>query len=586
MNKRQARKGFWVWIVTVLLLLNTIMVCEAEEVERNISDTEIVFLVDTSSSMKTKDKDRLVIDAVRQTIHSLPSGYQVGLVAYDTDVQDVVPLSTDMEELETTLNSIEYKGYSNAGAGLAEAVKLFSDDADEKYIIMVSDGEIDMPGRKEREASQSMYTEAVETAKAKGIQISIGAIGTEIDTQNMECIAGGGVAFPKEEVGVTDAGGGNVHIQMPVNAERVRVILTGKTDIIDVTAEYIAESGHTIVGKRFAIVDMQRPSGETMDIHFKTEDISGAKAYLLTEYQAELKVETSYRIEELPRTEEEIKKKVPVAYEHFADITIWLADAEGNHTNLWQQERMEGKKISYTLNGALCEGFIEQGKIRTTIPADGIEKVEVTINMESETAIYDIIQPAMTEIEKYPDPQPEPQPDYRPLWMILSVLAAAMMLVIFWWIKRKNTTVIYMAPSPKQKDMKIETRNSTYSGRLAMYIVRTKEGRDIPPQTYTLFGRANGRLTLDKILTACGIKFGKIGAEDIIFYPGPDHSIVMMDQSECCTVMRGSEIMKKGMGYPVFYNEKITVTFEDEMTEMEIHYKNLKPSEREELKIR
>lgn len=48
--------------------------------------------------------------------------------------------------------------------------------------------------------------------------------------------------------------------------------------------------------------------------------------------------------------------------------------------------------------------------------------------------------------------------------------------------------------------------------------------------------------------------------------------------------MRGSEIMKKGMGYPVSYHEKVTVTFEDEMTEMEIHYKNLKPSEREALK--
>ena len=117
-----------------------------------------------------------------------------------------------------------------------------------------------------------------------------------------------------------------------------------------------------------------------------------------------------------------------------------------------------------------------------------------------------------------------------------------------------------------------------------MYVVRTRDGRDIPPQTYRLFGRGDGRLTLDRILTDCGIRFGKIGAEDIILYPGPDHNMILMDQSERCTVMRGSEIMKKGMGYPVSYHEKVTVTFEDEMTEMEIHYKNLKPSEREALK--
>ena len=53
-----------------------------------------------------------------------------------------------------------------------------------------------------------------------------------------------------------------------------------------------------------------------------------------------------------------------------------------------------------------------------------------------------------------------------------------------------------------------------------------------------------------------------------------------MDQSEQCTVMRGMEILKKGIGYPVNYNEKITATMEDGVTELEIHYKNLKPSER------
>lgn len=79
----------------------------------------------------------------------------------------------------------------------------------------------------------------------------------------------------------------------------------------------------------------------------------------------------------------------------------------------------------------------------------------------------------------------------------------------------------------------------------------------------------------------CGIRLGKIGAEDIVFYPGYDKSLIVMDQSEQCTVMRGTEILKKGMGYPVYYNEKITVTFEDSITEMELYYKNLKPSEQE-----
>ena len=112
-------------------------------------------------------------------------------------------------------------------------------------------------------------------------------------------------------------------------------------------------------------------------------------------------------------------------------------------------------------------------------------------------------------------------------------------------------------------------------------MIQTRSGEDIAPQTYRLFGRQSAKITLNQILSFCGIRFGKIGAEDIAFYPGYDKSLVVMDQSEKCTVMRGTEILKKGMGYPIYYNGKITVTFEDGITEIELYYKNLKPNEYE-----
>lgn len=191
----------------------------------------------------------------------------------------------------------------------------------------------------------------------------------------------------------------------------------------------------------------------------------------------------------------------------------------------------------------------------------------------------------MITMETYPDPEPEQAPDYRPLFAILMIILVVIILLLLWWMKKRNATIIYMAPSPKEPEKKVETRNCAYMGKFNLYVVKTKDDRDVPPQTYRLFGRTNGRMDLNKILTSCGIHFGKIGAEDIIFYPGPDSSIIIMDQSERCTVMRGSEILKKGMGYPAFFGEKLTVTFEDEMTEMEIHYKNLKPSEKETVRL-
>lgn len=585
------------------------MMVAAENME--VKGTEIVFLLDTSESMNKQDKERAAIDAVRQMIYCLPSNYRVGLVAYNTGIQSVIPLGMDMDAVDAALEAVQYTGYTNAGEGLSEAVKLFSEETGrERYIIMISDGEIDMPKSEEKEHSRISYVEAAEHARDSGIKILIGAIGTEINnpqmhifdgaeltdgaiywegqlgsvSQIMERIVKERLAFPRQEVGVTDAGGGEIYVKLPENANTAKVLLIGTEDISEVTADYSAESGRTISGKRFAVVTMARPASEAIEIHFKTEDIEGIKAYMLTEYSARTRMDISYRMEELPQTEEEINKKIPLKYEHFADITLKLEDTRGKRENLWMKEEFEGQEITYTLNDMPFTGIIKQGMIQTSISLDGVETIETMVSMENQPAVYYIDKSGVETIEKYPDPAPVKSPDYRPLLIILSLLAVATLMFFILWVKRKSTTVIYMAPSPKEPEKKLETRNCTYSGRFSMYVVRTKDGRDIPPQTYPLFGRANGRLTLDKILTACGIKFGKIGGEDIIFYPGPEHSIIMMDQSEGCTVMRGTEIMKKGMGYPVFYNEKITVTFEDGMTEVEIHYKNLKPSEREKIK--
>lgn len=604
----------WVVILTEAFLCSFGAPFQASAEENGQSagneKTEVVFLLDASVSMNKYDKDHEVTEAIRQMAYSLPSCYEAGFVAYNTEIQVKEPLTSNPEALDAALETVTYSGYTNAGVGLTEAVALFSEDKEVKrYIIMISDGEIDMPGKKEKELSRESYVEAANRAKEKGIQILIGAIGTEIDAsmhifdgaeltdgaiyweeqagsaaQMIERMARARLKIPWQAVGITDAGGGSVRAKLPAGAGRVRLILTAEGKLEEITADYSAESGHTTTGTKYVVVDMLRPSSEYADIHFQAEAAVNVKAYLIAEYFVKPEVEVSYRIEAKEQTQQEIKKHIPPEYEHFADIAIKLADTQGEKENLWDNEKFEGQEVSFLINDAPYMGIIREGQIKTVLPADGIEAVTVSVNRDQWPDIYYIEQPVTVEIEKYADPEPAPAPDYRPLWIILGILAAAILLIVFRLMKKRSGTVIYIAASPKESEKKMETKNCTYSGRFSMYVVRTREGRDIPPQSYVLFGRANGRLTLDKILTSCGIKFGKIGAEDIIFYPGQDHSIIMMDQSEGCTVMRGSEIMKKGMGYPVFYNEKITVTFEDEMTEMEIHYKNLKPGERELIK--
>ena len=93
----------------VILLLNTLPVAYAAE-KVPVCQTrsgEVVFLLDASGSMNTQDKNRLAIDAIRQTAYSLPSNYRTGLVVYNTEIQAVKTLDAGMDQLESELHETE-----------------------------------------------------------------------------------------------------------------------------------------------------------------------------------------------------------------------------------------------------------------------------------------------------------------------------------------------------------------------------------------------------------------------------------------------------------------------------------------------
>lgn len=574
----------------------------------NIRDGEVVFLLDTSVSMNTQDQDRSALDMVRLGAYSLPSNYRTGLVAYNTGIQTVVPLGSDPAQLEQPLGAVTYTGYTNAGEGLDQAMNLFSDrEGVDRYIIMLSDGEIDMPGSQAREQSRKLYAEAGGRARDKGVKIFIAAIGSELGnprmhifdgaeltngaiywegqsgslSQIMERILSDRMDFPKKEI---KPDGNNIHADIPGGASRIKLLVVTDGRLGTVTADVSADRGKTITGQGFALVDITQPSGESLDVSLQVPEGAAVKSYLLTEYSASPQVTAGYRIEELPRTEKEVKKRVPPKYKHFVDITIKMMDDSRNYGNIWENG-FDGQKIPYTLNGEQYTGTLQSGELKQTLDGDLVDQVEVFVDTSGFNAVYCVKQPVTERVEKIPDPVYMPPPDYRPLWAVIGALAAALIVLFVLWVRRRSTAIIYVAQPPASNEpvRKMETRSCTYSGKLNLYVVRTQDGRDLPPQTYRLFGKKSGRMTLNQILTACGIKFGKIGAEDIVAYPGPDHALIIMDQSESCTVLRGTEILKKGMGYPVFYNEKLTVTFDDDATELEIHYKNIKPSEREDV---
>ena len=175
-----------------------------------------------------------------------------------------------------------------------------------------------------------------------------------------------------------------------------------------VMAECEAERKQITEGKEFAVIELEHPSSDFIRI-WGGESWNKVHAWLMTEYSAKIQINVQYRREELEQTAEEIKKKVPPRYEHFADIVVEAVDESGNQGSLWEREEFQGRKVSYTLNGAVCQGVIEKGKLSASIPADDIEEVNIQVDMDGFGDVWQVRQASPVKIVKTPDPifQPE-----------------------------------------------------------------------------------------------------------------------------------------------------------------------------------
>lgn len=581
MKGKKGMKGLCL-MGSLLLAVISGMKVQAEEAAYT-NQVEMVFAIDCSKSMEQIDDSFLICDFVEGITAAVPKQCSIGAVAYGNEVKTIVPVGSSPVEIKYGLQDMEYKGYGNAGAGLVEAARLFRDEGTEKRIVLISDGELLMKTAEETEQAAELFRDAVKEAAANDIVIDIITFGEKIDEgytvysaaektggriytlENAETLPAFAGTYLFEEcrmkscsMGQLKGTEGEIDIDLPdCLMDKAKIILTGKQDSENAIVQCEAEKMRVDSGEGFTVVTLEQPASEKVTIHMTSKEEMDVHCYLTAEYTI------------MARSGHEYIQETGTA-RLYLDIV-----------NKRGESLIRGHlgKSSFPLyvNGNTSEYQMSGQGVATELQME--ESSEVMLQAELEEA-YGNYYGESAAIEMVPVPVVEEPPDYRPLYVILGLSVMVMVVLLCLGIRKRKANVIYMAqPAWKEQPKKIETKAFEYTGKLNMYIVQTKDGRDVPPQMFRLFGHKSSRMTLEWILNACRIRLGKIGEEDIIFYPGPDKALIVMDQSEHCTVMRGTEILKKGMGYPVFYDEKLTVTFEDGITEMEIHYKKLKPGE-------
>ena len=183
--RRTYRKTFCRFFYLTAFLLMIAVYTPSHAYAEELPDGKfIVFVLDASGSMKTNDPQRLAIDSIAQLIYSLPSDYQVGFVAYNAGIAASADfVSADgRKQVMDKAETVEYTGYSDAGAGLSSAIEMFAEHkAQGGHVVLLSDGEIFLQSSEETEASVQQYEGAMQQAQELGARIHVIGLGDDME---------------------------------------------------------------------------------------------------------------------------------------------------------------------------------------------------------------------------------------------------------------------------------------------------------------------------------------------------------------------------------------------------------------------
>lgn len=566
----------------------------------------IVFLLDASGSMKTNDPQKYAVDSIAQLIYTLPSDYEVGFVAYNTGVcasQSLLGNSQRSRIMESAQN-VSYENYSNAGAGLLQAVEMLqSCSADDKSIVMLSDGEFLMEDEESTEQSYRTYQEAIEKAVQEETTIHVIGLGKDMEnTENSIFQAAaqteGGIYYTPhalelpsatesiltDQLGIrqmtaaiidTDGGSEQVPLELPfAHANTIRVLLTSDSPIQNVKTNFKAGSADQITGERYSLIEIKNPQSSHLEVSFTGTAGKQVQITLIPEYQVIPKVTVAYE-DRVPSDDAADR------YERDAILEYTFFDADNENIQLWTEEYFEYGRICIQTGQITEEKVLEGGRLTCRMPVN--EKLVQNIHFDCSELPVNVLSMPDIELEfeeapLLPVPEPVSEPIQEPLHAVYGILAVTIVSILAVLMFRRSGASSKVDCVSVQ-DERPAPGKSSYVGKLNIYITRAPSGYDIEPLSYNLFRLPSTKvISIAEVLESCGIKEIFEGAGRIYLNSGQGRSIVLTNQSDCC-IMKSGEILMKQKSYPLYEDAKVDITFEDEVSELTFQYKVLKPSE-------
>ncbi|MNZ72422.1 hypothetical protein D3C78_908010 [compost metagenome] len=117
----------------------------------------------------------------------------------------------------------------------------------------------------------------------------------------------------------------------------------------------------------------------------------------------------------------------------------------------------------------------------------------------------------------------------------------------------------------------------SFTGRLEGYFLNTASGNEIPITHWPLTSFDQRSISLLQLFRSLDINEQLPEAANIIFHAGKGGTLIVTHRTRCALV-RGKQPVQAGVKEPIQFGEKLYITFEDGITEIELRYKPIKPN--------
>ena len=512
--------------------------------------------------MQDSDAIRAAPDSILMLMTMMDPSDRYGVIGFGTEAVPLQPLAHFAELRPQAMLEAPYTGYTNTGAALNLAMDwLESAKGSEKLIVILTDGEIMLPGKDQTlQSVQQFYWGSERASKAK-IPIYIYQIKSDelapeyhINSGYMETVSGTSEEvlenlwqweFVKDmqptiiNIPLEKQDGLNT-VKLPLaKADRVRYVLRSSAPG---NAWFGNDrTGPVLKGNRVKVFEFQNVEGP-MDLRLDYPADTRITLDALVETGGRLKAEAEDRI---MRPGVEVK------------ITPLLEDSDGS---LLADSWFNGRKVQVTIDGEVQDGMVQNGTILVQTNGEAKDKIQIEhIAFEDLDFVFTGEQQLSAEVRHH---------NY--LAVLFTVCGTALILGLLLLIRhkreggRKRRKVNLIPP-----DLGIAFR-----GRLSIYVMHTEDERDIPPVDYQLQRRYTGKgVALDEILESSGIQINLPDAEKIILGPF-NRGIYVLNYSDCKVTKRHDVIAKEGRA-ELFFGESIYIVSQDGNTEILLMYRKM-----------